>query len=240
MQGRLRLLTTGIGFIVLAACSGQPITDTKPNERQSATIEGIVREVGTETPVADVNVFVVRTSDQPQISTTTDADGHFALEGLDAGRHLVALVREGYVVPGRQEISGYPFRVTTAQRITNTVFHMVPTGTGFRDHYRTRVKKNIDFGEIGTSVGFTPIAMDSEMEALLSGGVDAMSQEPALALAATGSEGAAAQAAAPKKSAALAADGPAESLDLSPDDGDGADEAGRLWKREDQPSLFGE
>jgi hypothetical protein len=27
--------------------------------------------------------------------------------------------------------------------------HMVPTGTGFRDHYRTRVKKNIDFGEIG-------------------------------------------------------------------------------------------
>jgi hypothetical protein len=30
--------------------------------------------------------------------------------------------------------------------------HMVPTGTGFRDHYRTRVKKNIDFGEIGASI----------------------------------------------------------------------------------------
>jgi DNA-directed RNA polymerase subunit beta' len=66
--------------------------------------------------------------------------------------------------------------------------HMVPTGTGFRDHYRTRVKKNIDFGEIGAGSGFTPMTMDAEMEALLSGGVDAMS-EPALALAATGSEG---------------------------------------------------
>ena len=31
--------------------------------------------------------------------------------------------------------------------------HMVPTGTGFRDHYRTRVKKNIDFGEIGGAGG---------------------------------------------------------------------------------------
>jgi DNA-directed RNA polymerase subunit beta' len=71
--------------------------------------------------------------------------------------------------------------------------HMVPTGTGFRDHYRTRVKKNIDFGEIGTSVGFGSMAMDSEMEALLSGGVEAMSKEPAMALAATGSEGAGAQ-----------------------------------------------
>jgi len=70
---------------------------------------------------------------------------------------------------------------------------MVPTGTGFRDHYRTRVKKNIDFGEIGASTGFSPVPMDSEMEALLSGGVDAMSKEPAMALAATGSEGAGAQ-----------------------------------------------
>jgi len=49
--------------------------------------------------------------------------------------------------------------------------HMVPTGTGFRDHYRTRVKKNIDFGEIGTGSGFSSSAMDSDMEALFSGGL---------------------------------------------------------------------
>ncbi len=69
--------------------------------------------------------------------------------------------------------------------------HMVPTGTGFRDHYRTRVKKNIDFGEIGSGVGFAPGAVDADMEALLMGGSGAPSAgiEPALALAATGSEG---------------------------------------------------
>src|SRR6185295_3992114 len=32
--------------------------------------------------------------------------------------------------------------------------HMVPTGTGFRDHYRTRVKKNFDLGDISSGVGF--------------------------------------------------------------------------------------
>jgi hypothetical protein len=63
--------------------------------------------------------------------------------------------------------------------------HMVPTGTGFRDHYRTRVKKNIDFGEIGKSIQFTPGAADPGMEALLTG----VTGEELLAMAPTGTEG---------------------------------------------------
>ena len=45
--------------------------------------------------------------------------------------------------------------------------HMIPTGTGFRDHYRTRVKKNIDFGEIGKGMmGSGSSSLDPDMEAL--------------------------------------------------------------------------
>jgi DNA-directed RNA polymerase subunit beta' len=62
--------------------------------------------------------------------------------------------------------------------------HMVPTGTGFRDHYRTRVKKNIDFGEISSGSGFAS-SMDAEMEELFGG--SALGAAP---LGATGSEGA--------------------------------------------------
>jgi DNA-directed RNA polymerase subunit beta' len=51
--------------------------------------------------------------------------------------------------------------------------HLVPTGTGFRDHSRTRVKKNIDFGEIGGgSFGSSMDPTDDDMAALLSGSLD--------------------------------------------------------------------
>ena len=75
--------------------------------------------------------------------------------------------------------------------------HMVPTGTGFRDHYRTRVKKNIDFGEISGvgSLGSAP-SSDLDMEAMLAGSVDPMSVAlgdfegaERSTFAATGSEG---------------------------------------------------
>jgi len=62
--------------------------------------------------------------------------------------------------------------------------HMVPTGTGFRDHYRTRVKKNIDFGEIGSGSGYGS-SMDAELDELFGGGGIA----GAGALAPTGSDG---------------------------------------------------
>jgi DNA-directed RNA polymerase subunit beta' len=66
--------------------------------------------------------------------------------------------------------------------------HMVPTGTGFRDHYRTRVKKNIEFGELSSNMGITPTGLDAEMEALLSGGLG-VGRGDGRQLAATGSDG---------------------------------------------------
>ena len=117
-------------LVLLASCTREVATDkVEVKERQSATIDGVVREMGTEIAISGVTVFLVRASDQPRVETKTDADGHFTLEGLDQGRHLVALVRDGYVVPNRQEISGYPFRVTTGQAISGVVFHLVPAGT---------------------------------------------------------------------------------------------------------------
>jgi hypothetical protein len=97
--------------------------------------------------------------------------------------------------------------------------HMVPTGTGFRDHYRTRVKKNIDFGEIGSGVGFAHPAGDAEMEALLSGGLSAAPEEAALALAATGSEGAL-----PSAPAAAVPSGGGGLLPAAEDDEEGTEE----------------
>jgi DNA-directed RNA polymerase subunit beta' len=66
--------------------------------------------------------------------------------------------------------------------------HMVPTGTGFRDHYRTRVKKNIDFGEIGKGFGTSSPPLDSDFDALLSGTMEPLTGRPSVSYAATGTE----------------------------------------------------
>jgi DNA-directed RNA polymerase subunit beta' len=63
--------------------------------------------------------------------------------------------------------------------------HLVPTGTGFRDHHKTRVKKNIDFGELGAGVSFSPRPPDNDLEALVAG-LDPLAAEPAMMLAAVG------------------------------------------------------
>jgi len=117
--------------VLLVSCGERP-ENAAPTDKADAVvarIEGVVRELGTETPIAGVSVFLVRLSNEPQSRTTTDAGGRFVLEGLAPGRHLVAVVREGYVVPGRLEISGFPFNLAAGQHITDAVLHMVPSGT---------------------------------------------------------------------------------------------------------------
>jgi protocatechuate 3,4-dioxygenase beta subunit len=117
-------------LVMLVSCSSEPAADkTDVKSATGATIEGVVREEGTDTPISGVRVFVVRPSNQPQVQATTDGDGKFSLQGLDAGRHSVALLRDGYVVRGRLESSGYPFRLTANQKVSGVVFHLLPAGT---------------------------------------------------------------------------------------------------------------
>jgi DNA-directed RNA polymerase subunit beta' len=63
--------------------------------------------------------------------------------------------------------------------------HLVPTGTGFRDHSRTRVKKNIDFGELGNANQYDARLGDSDLESLVSG-LDPLAVDPSLLLSGDG------------------------------------------------------
>ena len=94
----MRLLKVAC-LLLLVSCASQPTGDAPAKTDQTASIEGTVREAGSDIPIAGVSVFLVRTSDQPQIRATTDTEGRFTLQGLNAGRHLVALVREGILAP---------------------------------------------------------------------------------------------------------------------------------------------
>jgi hypothetical protein len=126
---RVSWRTFGLTFLALLTSCASSTKNEDGTGEPTATIEGSVQEADSKVPISGVSVFAVRTSDQPQLRTSTDADGHFKLEGLPAGRHLIAVVRSGYVVPGRQEISGYPYTVSEGQQIRDAVFQMIPAGT---------------------------------------------------------------------------------------------------------------
>ncbi len=128
----MRSVTALACVFLLISCAGKSTNDSsdvKPSAAVGGSIEGTVREQGTDVPISSVKVFLVRSSNESPIQTTTDADGHFVLQGLPAGRHFVALVRDGYVVPGRLDTSGYPFRLTEGQKLSQVVFHLQPAGT---------------------------------------------------------------------------------------------------------------
>jgi len=98
--------------------------------------------------------------------------------------------------------------------------HLVPTGTGFGDHNRTRVKKNIDFGELGQ--GIAQRAEEQGMDALLASGSDPLAATTGL-LSPTGSDGGIA----PAPGSATATAEPEASDDDAPAEGESSEEDSR-------------
>jgi protocatechuate 3,4-dioxygenase beta subunit len=111
------------------SCASSPDGGTKENSAKNASIEGAVRDAGSNAPLAGASVFVVRGLDQLQVRALTDAEGRFLLPDLDAGRHILAVTRDSYVVPNRQEISGYPFQLKPGEQLQNVVLPMVRSGS---------------------------------------------------------------------------------------------------------------
>ena len=84
----MRLLKAAC-FLFFVSCSSSPTGNTPANIDGTASIEGIVREAGSGAPIPGASVFLVRSLDQLQVRTITDAEGRFSLP-VDAGRHVVA------------------------------------------------------------------------------------------------------------------------------------------------------
>src|SRR5688572_66043 len=113
----------------MVSCADSPDRGHQESAASAASIEGTVREAGSNKPIAGASVFLVRSLDQLQVRAITDPEGRFALSDLDAGRHVVAVTRDGYVVPNRQSSSGYPFQIKSGERLQNVVLSMIPAGS---------------------------------------------------------------------------------------------------------------
>lgn len=80
--------------VLVVARTPRPQPGPRPAPVRPGTLRGRVVDASTEQPLADVLVVV----QGPERRTTTDAEGRFALEGLDVGDHQVYVSLVGYVL----------------------------------------------------------------------------------------------------------------------------------------------
>src|SRR3954470_22678635 len=101
-----------MAILLLLQSPAAPAQSQFGTASSKASIEGVVRRIGSDEPVADAEVTIFRTSEPknsesedtpgraPLPPVRTDRQGKFVIGGLDAGSYRVIAARNGYV---RQE-----------------------------------------------------------------------------------------------------------------------------------------
>jgi protocatechuate 3,4-dioxygenase beta subunit len=124
-------ITFGLIATLTVCVSAQ---DAQPAQATS-TISGTVVDALTNQPLKAANVWV-RSFQPGQVgrrisSATTDAEGHFTLEGLAPGRYFVSASREDYVGQrgGGNASGGKSLTVAPDQHINDVVIQLTPGAT---------------------------------------------------------------------------------------------------------------
>jgi hypothetical protein len=119
---------------------------TVPNPQTSptsASIQGIIRRVGTGEPIAKARITLQALPNPlqanpnqtlaPPRTVTTGKDGRFVFAGLAAGRYSLSAFANGYVRQSYGQKSpnqpGTTISLNTEQELKDILFDMVPTGT---------------------------------------------------------------------------------------------------------------
>jgi len=126
----------GIQGIVLNASTGEPIADAHVTVTTARTFAAFASATGLITPVEDAAVRAARgdmrlATNIP--SLTTDAQGRFVIDGLDAGSYSVSVAAGGFVHQdyGQRSPSGTGTTIVlnAGQSIKDIVIRMTPAST---------------------------------------------------------------------------------------------------------------
>jgi hypothetical protein len=72
IKGSLRGTIAGVCLLLVMACGAESEVGKSDRQGSGASIEGFVREQGTDVAIAGAAVFVVSPSDRNQMHATTD------------------------------------------------------------------------------------------------------------------------------------------------------------------------
>jgi 5-hydroxyisourate hydrolase-like protein (transthyretin family) len=105
-----------------------------PQQQAKASITGYILKMGTGEPLAKTTVMIspFNGGSGESYTATTDADGHFSFQNLDAGQYRLIATKNGFA---RMEYgargpskSGLPVTLTPGQRLADIGMQMIPGG----------------------------------------------------------------------------------------------------------------
>ena len=128
----MRLAIVAFSSLLVASMA---LAQTTPSGKQSAsTVAGQVVQDPGGMPLKKVVVSLVPMqggdATQQQYSTVTDAEGHFQINGVEAGDYRVTLERNGFVATNHRSrtYSSASLSVAAGEEITGLLFRMLPAG----------------------------------------------------------------------------------------------------------------
>jgi protocatechuate 3,4-dioxygenase beta subunit len=127
-----------LALLVCAHVAAQP-SGASP-EKALCTVEGRVFSAATGAPLKKAEVWLENFSPTrgvngpPTVSgpaaVTTDANGHFLLEGVEPGSYLLSAQRTGYLDQGYgardPQVVGPPLKLSAGDRLTDITFKLTP------------------------------------------------------------------------------------------------------------------
>src|ERR1700722_15619037 len=109
---------------ILAVLPLAAIAQDPPPGPTQGSIAGTVADSGTNAPMAEVDVYVNRGS-QKELHAVTDAQGHYAIRGVDAGQYSVSATGPSPVGRGFGANATGQVSLGAGQELASIDFHLV-------------------------------------------------------------------------------------------------------------------
>ncbi len=130
MTVRTYTMRTGLLLLLLISLPALPQTPPTPKEPPRSALEGQVVKDPGGLPVkkAEVQLIAEGRDDGTSYAATTDADGHFRIEGILAGRYRAFVERVGLVEIGKQNrrSAGTAISFEPGKDVSDLLLHMLP------------------------------------------------------------------------------------------------------------------
>jgi Carboxypeptidase regulatory-like domain len=126
----MRLAIVAFGCVLL---SGISAAQASPSTKQpTSTVAGQVVQDPGGMPLKKVMVSLIpwEGGGRRPYATASDAEGHFQMNGVQAGDHQVTLERNGFVTTNRRShsYSSASLSIVAGQDVTGLLFRMLPAG----------------------------------------------------------------------------------------------------------------